>query len=112
MKQDKLPGAIDYSIERYANGVINGRPQDFDAIEVQGVRSEQTGADSFVYEVDNVTPEAFSTYLHSPMGGVQACGDFTFREDAQMYARELANLHGWPIHDFTQDPAPADPITK
>jgi hypothetical protein len=112
MNQDNLPGLIDYTIDRYAGAIIDGKPQDFDAIEVQGVRAYQTGADSFAYEVDNVDPSAMSVYLRRKEGGVECCGDFTLREHAQQYAAELAALHGWPVHDYTHDPKPTESITK
>ena len=111
MKANEIAGLIDYSIDRYAGAIIQGKPEDFDAIEVQGVRRYQTGADSFEYEVDNLAPEAFSTYLHRKEGGVECCGDFTLREHAQDYAAELSQLHGWPIHDYTPEPK-VDPAAK
>lgn len=103
MKIGDVPGLVDYSIDRYAGAIINGRPEEFDAIEIQGIRSYQTGADSFAYEVDNHNPEAYSTYLHCKEAGVECCGDFTLREHALEYARELSALHGWPINDYTHE---------
>lgn len=103
MKQQETPGLIDYTIDRYAGAIIDGKPEDFDAIEVQGVRSYQTGPDSFSYEVDNLNPTALSTYLRRKEGGVECCGDFTIREHAQQYARELSEMYGWPVHDYTHD---------
>lgn len=105
MNQQDTPGLIDYSIDRYAGSIIFNNPDQFDGVEVQGVRSYQTGADSFAYEVDNENPEAYSTYLHNKEGGVECCGDFTLREHAQQYASELAAQFGWQVNDFTQDPA-------
>lgn len=94
--------------DRYADAVIGGRPQDFDAIEVQGVVCTDIGNGETEYMVDNVNPQLYSVYLHQPGEGVQCCGDFTEREQAQLYAAELAAEHGWPVHDFTHDLTPSD----
>lgn len=92
----------DYKIERYAADVIADNPENFNGIEVHGVRSYQTGADSHTYEVDDLDPEAYSVYLHVVTGGVECVGDFTRRVDAQEYAREIGAAFAWEIHDYTR----------
>lgn len=95
----------DYSIERYAERIIAGGPSQYDSIELQGVRQEQTGPDSFEYTVDNENPQAYSVYLHLIDGGVDCVGDFTRLTDAREYAVELRATYGFAIFDYAQ-PAP------
>ena len=85
----------------YAFRIIGKKPERFDAIEIQGVRSE----DGVTFDVDNNHPDSFSTYLHLIEGGVDCIGDFTTRAAAQGSAMKLSVKHGWPIHDYTFDPA-------
>lgn len=84
----------------YAERIIDGNTDSFDAIEVQGVRSE----DGVNFEVDNVTPTSFSTYVHLVAGGVDCTGDFTTRDAAQAAAAKTSAKYGWPVHDYTIDP--------
>lgn len=92
----------DFTVERYAELIIGPDPSRFDSIEVQGVRSYQTGAGSY-YEVDNVNPEAYSVYLHQTEAGVECVGDMSRRQDALEYAAELSKVYGWPIHDHSPE---------
>lgn len=85
--------------DRYAGDVIAGAPDQFDAIEIQGVRLVSGSQDE--YTIDNVNPTMTSVYLHQKEGGVQCCGDFTEREQAQLYAAELSAEYHWRIHDYT-----------
>lgn len=96
----------DYQIHRYADSVIADHPELYDGIEVQGVRSYQTGADSWSYEVDNENPEAYSVYVHMVEGGVHCVGDFTRRSDAQAYGHELGETFGWTVYDFSKEMQP------
>jgi hypothetical protein len=106
MSQEKM-------FDRYADSVIGGQPEDFNGIEVYGVR--RVGRmDQEVIERDNEYPDFFSVYLHYKPGnsqlceGVQCAGDFSMRTDAIEYAEELHRQYGWPIFIFVEaDAKPA-----
>lgn len=83
--------------ERYAENIIAGSPERFDALEIQGVRADVSRA---ACEVDNDNPEFYSVYVHLKAGGVECVGDFTALPAAQEYAQELATKFNWPVHDF------------
>lgn len=91
--------------DRYADGVIGTKPEDFDAIEVHGVRGSPGNPD--VVECDNEHPDFFSVYLHykpensQHLEGIQCAGDFSLRANALGYADELHAKYGWTIHDHT-----------
>jgi len=98
---DELDNHID---ERYANDIINGRPELYDAIEIHGVRNAHNAddADGTCFEVDDENPEQFSLYLHIVSGGVECVGDFSTRELANQYAEELSKQYKWKVHDFSR----------
>jgi hypothetical protein len=54
--------------------------------------------------VDNENPRFFSVYARlKPQGdsrGLACLGDFESHALAQGYAYELAQQHGWPVHDY------------
>lgn len=93
--------------DRFADAVIGGQPEHFDAIEIQGARSDG----DIGVTTDNANPEFYSVFLHYGAGapewleGVQCCGDFTERAEAQAYAAELSAQYGWPVRDYTETEA-------
>lgn len=93
--------------ETYDAQIIDGKPERFDGIEVQGVRTE----DGVNFEPNNHAPTSFSTYLHLVEGGVECVGDFSTREAAQKHAAALAEAYNWPISDMTMDPVAASAAT-
>ncbi|WP_416268266.1 hypothetical protein SD235_11425 [Burkholderia cepacia] len=88
--------------ECYATEVIDGTPERFDAIEIQGVREEIDLIDpaKSCCEVDNRTPQFFSIYLHEVEGGVACVADLATYELAVAYAEQLADRYDWAIYDY------------
>lgn len=93
-----LPDIVDAIDERYAEDIIDGKPHNFDAIEIHGVK--KLPGDSV--EVDDENPDFFSLYLHVVAGGTECVGDFSTRELANQYADELSIKYKWKVHDFSQ----------
>lgn len=89
--------------ERYAETVIDA-PDRFDAIEIHNVCESdgQDGEISFESDCGQFPPDNYSVFAHLTDGGVDCCGDFTRREDALSYGKELAESHGWDLYDFTE----------
>jgi hypothetical protein len=88
--------------ERYAETVIDD-PDRFDAIEVHDI-CEFVGQDGEIYsesDCDQLPPDSYSVFAHLTEGGIDCCGDFSRREDALNYAKEMADSHGWNLYDFT-----------
>lgn len=85
---------------RYAGEVIEGTPERFDCIEIQGVSAVAEEDGQTFYEVDNDNPDLYSVYLHLVLGGVVCVGDFTLLDDAEAYAEELQEEYGWGIQCF------------
>lgn len=92
--------------ERYADTVIGDRADDFNGLEIQGVREDGTAADSdrACVVVDNENPQFFSVYARArPDGenpGVVCIGDFGTHALARVYAEEIARKHEIAIiHD-------------
>jgi len=100
--QTKMPKLDD----RIAETVIGANPDEFDAIEIQGVREviDPEDASKNLIEVDNAKPEFYSVYSHRKTGGVECVGDHGTYELAVQYANELANKYGWPIRDYSGKP--------
>ncbi|MGK8203114.1 hypothetical protein ACRS8P_28105 [Burkholderia cenocepacia] len=86
----------------YATEVIDGTPERFDAIEIQGVREEIDLIDpaKSCCEVDNQNPQFFSVYLHEVEGGVVCVADLATHELAVAYAEQLAGHYDWAIYDY------------
>lgn len=79
-----------------------GRLDEFDAIELQGVRDFNDPSDaSTCIEPDNVTPQFFSVYLHLKAGGVECIADFGHLWMAQQFADALGAKHDWRVGDHT-----------
>lgn len=89
----------------YADDVIAGAPEKFDAIEVSGVTETQDG-DQSVCERTADNPQFFSIYLHQVEGGVQCVADLETRDKALAYAKELSDKYDWPVTDLTPPPPP------
>lgn len=90
--------------DRYADSVIGCFAQQYDAIEVYGVRNFAAGTDKGTcYEIDNLTPTSFSVYVHLKEGGVDCVGDFSNYDDAVSYGAELRNEYGWPVRNQVLD---------
>lgn len=85
----------------FAKTVIDGRPDRYWRIEIEGVRDLGDCC-----EVDNTSPEYFSVYLrHADQCddvGVQCVGDFESHAEAGEYAIALAREYHWKIHDRAQ----------
>lgn len=94
--------ATAFQNECYATEAIDGTPERFDAIEIQGVREEIDLIDSAksCCEVDNQTPQFFSVYLHEVEGGVTCVADLATHELAVAYAEQLAARYDWAIYDY------------
>ncbi|WP_333986793.1 hypothetical protein [Burkholderia cepacia] len=86
---------------RYANKLIRGAPDRFDAIEVHGVRQFPNATDPArsYCEIDSDNPQFFSVYLHCVEGGVMCCADLPTRPKALRYARAIARRYCWPLYD-------------
>ena len=101
--------ATDAPLDKRFDDVLFGTTQEeFDALEVHGVRNVRTpaGENVGIREVDDVNPELFSVYVHFRAGGVECVGDHGTLHLALKYARELANRFGCPIHNFAPMPVP------
>lgn len=88
--------------DRYAETIIGNRSDDYDALEIQGVRDIHLPNDpeGTCCEVDNENPQFFSVYAHLKEGGVECVGDFATHVLAETYAKELAAKYNWPIYDY------------
>ena len=88
--------------DRYGEAIIGIRQDEYDAIEINGVRDQHMPGDAqgTCCEVDNETPQFFSVYAHLKEGGVECIGDFEAHTMAVVYANELAKQYDWPIHDY------------
>ncbi|SDG92081.1 hypothetical protein SAMN05216466_10658 [Paraburkholderia phenazinium] len=87
---------------RYASAVIDGMPEQFDGIEIQGVREfiDPIDPDRSCCELDNQNPAFFSVYLHHREGGVACVADLESHELAVAYAELLAGRYDWTINDY------------
>ena len=94
--------------KRFDDVLFGTTQEEFDALEVHGVRNVRTpaGENVGIREVDDVNPELFSVYVHFRAGGVECVGDHGTLHLALKYARELANRFGCPIHNFAPMPVP------
>lgn len=88
--------------DRYGETIIGERHDEYDALEIQGVRDHNLPGDpeGSCCEVDNENPQFFSVYAHLREGGVECVGDFATHILAETYAKELATKYNWPIHDY------------
>jgi hypothetical protein len=86
----------------YADSIIEGSPEGYDALEIHGVRDfhEPNDPAGTCCEVDDVNPQFFSVYVHLKMGGIECVGDFGTPLLAMEYARSLAEQYGWPVLDY------------
>lgn len=87
----------------YAAHVIEGEPENFTGVEVNGVRysGEETNGRWDVV-IDNKKPEFVSAYVRHKDGGIFAVGDFGTHGECVTYARQLAerySKHGWTFAD-------------
>jgi len=92
---------------RYADRLVAGAPERYDAIELQGVRVydvAQTGHGAEILvepALEGEAPHFYSVYLHlrpdGEEGGVECVGDFLHLEEAAEYARELSERYGYPV---------------
>jgi len=99
--------------ERYAESVIGNRAT-FDAIEVHDV-SEFTDPEGDVYyesDCDQYSVSSYSVYAHLVEGGIDCCGDFTRRDDALAYGKELSEKYGWPVYDFSTSIIQTEPSVR
>lgn len=84
----------------YASAVINGQPENFTALEVNGVRSTgELVGDRQEVTVDNANPEFFSAYLRYTDGKVAAIADFGTHAEAAQYGAGVARQYGWTFTD-------------
>jgi hypothetical protein len=88
--------------DRYGDTVIDD-PVRFDAIEVHNMCEfvDSEGAVQYEADCDHNQTNCFGVYAHLMGGGIDCCGDFSLREDALDYGRELVEKHDWPLHDHT-----------
>lgn len=87
--------------EQYAGSIIAGHEDQYDALEIHGVRNRYAENDprGTNFEIDEANPEMYSVYAHLKEGGVDAVGDFGRYERAKQYASRLSADYAWPIHD-------------
>lgn len=85
----------------YADALIEEKPEQFDAVEIHGVRSfpETSDPARTCCVVGDDNPAFFSVYLHYVEGGVMCCADLPTHGTALRYARSVARRHGWPVYD-------------
>lgn len=91
---ENLPAVLN---DRYADTIIGDRADDYDALEIHGVRdlNEPGDVNGTCCEVDDENPQFYATYAHLKMGGIVCVGDFGTNLLAEQYARELAETYGW-----------------
>lgn len=107
----ELKGSTAAMVEPYAESIIKGKPEDFDAIEIHGVRNFATPeahGDGTFCEIVDADPEFFSVYLHSKYSGVMCVGDFGVHPLAVAYAEELSQQYDWPVYDHSPVTAERD----
>jgi hypothetical protein len=94
--------SIHYIYRRYAESVIDNSAN-FDAIEVHGVNKfiDPEGEVYYEPDCDQYPASSYSVYAHLVEGGIDCCGDFTRREDALAYGKEISEKYGWPVNDFS-----------
>lgn len=81
---------------------------DYDEVEVHGVRdlNKEPGGypgcepDETCCEMDDENPQFFSVYGHLKEGGCECFGDFSTRDLANQYARELSAKYGWEFRQL------------
>ncbi|NNM52102.1 MAG: hypothetical protein HKM02_07740 [Pseudomonadales bacterium] len=81
--------------DRYAEAIIGNRQDEYDALEIHGVRNLYLPGDSrgTCCEVDEDNPQFFSVYVHAKAGGIECVGDFATHNLARSYAKELADKY-------------------
>lgn len=90
--------------DRYADSIIGRFAHHYDAVEVHGVRNFACGTDDGTYyEIDNLTPTAFSVYVHIKDGGIDCVGDFTSYDDAFQYGAEVGAQYELPVRNHVLD---------
>lgn len=91
--------------DRYAESIIAGKSENYDLIEIHGVRDLHEPGDpaGTCCEVDDEDPQFFSVYLRLTGGGVECIGDFGTNDLARRYAREVGAQYGWRIVDYTAE---------
>ncbi|WP_227874045.1 hypothetical protein [Cupriavidus metallidurans] len=85
----------------YGGTLIQEEPEQFDAVEVHGVRSYPDTSDPArtCCVVGDDNPAFFSVYLRHVEGGVMCCADLPTHDTALRYARSVARHHSWPVYD-------------
>lgn len=88
--------------DRYGDTIIGERHDEYDALEIQGVRDINLPGDpeGSCCEIDNENPQVFSVYAHLKEGGIECVGDFATHILAEIYAKDLATKYDWPIHNY------------
>jgi hypothetical protein len=91
-----------YITDRYAEAVICD-PANFDAIEIHDNSEFRDSTGDVCYEpcCDQYSPSGYCVYVHLVEGGIDCCGDFTRREDAQAYGKDISEKYSWPVNDFS-----------
>lgn len=89
----------------YASKIINGQPELFTGVEINGVRHVgEAGADGRrPVEMDNENPEFVSAYVRHKDGRALAIADFGTHAEASAYASGLAQRyrqHSWTFTDL------------
>ena len=85
------------SKEGYAESVIDGQPEKFDAVELHGCREHIYPDEphrNFV-EQDDENPQYWSVFLHYKTGGLDCVGDFATLKQAEDYAETVSNRYGY-----------------
>lgn len=87
---------------KYANDIIDGHPELYNAIEIHGVvklvGSDLPGGEWI--ELNDEKPNQYCVYLHMVSGGISCVGDFSTHELAVAYAEELSVQYNWVIRNF------------
>lgn len=87
---------------KYANDIIDGHPELYNAIEIHGV-VKQVGPDipgGEWIELNDERPNQYCVYLHMVSGGISCVGDFSTHELAVAYAEELSVQYNWVVRNF------------
>ena len=100
---DQSPAAPSLN-DKYADLIIGIRADQYDSLEVHGVRDLFAGSEDAGthFEVDYENPEIYSVYVHLIEGGVESVGDFSEHAMAVGYADDLAVKYGFTLQDLSK----------
>lgn len=88
---------------RFFDEVVGENLDEYNGIEVHGVRETGDEGGVIACEIDDKNPGFYSVYAHCSEGGIDCVGNFSEIDLARDYALEIRTQTGWPVTDFCRN---------